>query len=861
MIQLGDPYDISDPAAGLAGQLEAPVLMIEERPGGGVFEAVPWWAGRFTISTRAQTLNTCEIDCSIAPSPAAPATSKPLIDWVMGGGFGEDVRAADLLLSRRVRIMTLRTGHRSRDWLLFEGIIEKCEFAWNGESRHSGRSLKLRCVDLAVVTDRDPSQFLWGQWRRTQFSELKIIEDPSETGALTRQCCRVGVPLIFNPGGKANCHPRPLIFESDVSWNGQSYTTKVYVPCDVDMEGALPWTLAKMLRYVQWAAMQPAPPTASPPRDRYDVEYTSHQVGVRTLETTQWVPRASLRHANLNELVEADIGADMSLLESPPDNGQADPRLACLLRALPDVTVEGMSVFEAFCHLADRAGMLFHTWHLFDDRGVGTTQFQFSVRGHTRSEYSPSVEQQSNQYPDGWAPNLMYGRNVSPDGRVTREQWLHLASDPEWTTGAGGPERREPATVVQALTESMCTQGAVLLDTSSVRSFVRVQAGAAVFEQTVDLVPGWISNSDWDVNTGDPNAVNAAIAAVGGEAWLAKYGVQGVSGFLKVGRLWVLNEDGAFPASRYARACGPWKEPDVWLPYPFWTETPANSGKHQVEELRVRRDKGWSCRRRRFLNTAARLFGNTNENDNQGASCGVVVEVSSDSGATWYLGPRCAVQVDRCAIHFTEELEGWRFADGQSFPEAYIRGTLRVRVTASIEGDDAAWGFAREPFQSCDFTEVLDRRGKFSRLLRYKSRNALVASSTGLYARPADVDDTAKMDAAAWRAMWDHADVRASAHVTFPYLLARREKTAWPTYDVGDEVLGLKTWNPRSTLRFKKSESSKAGAPRVVAVEHRYASGPRAEIATVLQIESSAFGLDDQVAPGPEVQKLPYPVH
>lgn len=212
-----------------------------------------------------------------------------------------------------------------------------------------------------------------------------------------------------------------------------------------------------------------------------------------------------------------------------------------------------------------------------------------------------------------------------------------------------------------------------------------VVGGVKRFEITVPLVPGWVPEIDLDnvalVDRDDAKSLAATpdIEEFLGDLvedipWYQKYHRRGsdFEAHRDVGRLWVLNEDGAFDGATYNRNA-PF---DDYQPFDFST----------VADDSVTKRGRWSRRLRPLLASLTR--------DDDGSALGVVVEVSYDSGATWH-PPVGAVAVDkiRAAIRFnvpnpTAMVE----PDGDFLVTnlwyALIDQTFRVRATAVFESDD-----------------------------------------------------------------------------------------------------------------------------------------------------------------------------
>ncbi len=803
MIRLGEP------GTALAGQLEQPVVEIETGPLTHLFEPAPGLiADGFEINRTANdVMPTAALRLNVAENyEIVPDGTSRLKDWQVRGLAGLALNAHDYVMgAKRIRIRTLR-GNPLDDWLLFEGFAQKLELGWSGSQTASGRWATAFLVGTYAAADLEPSQFMWGQWRRTRAAFLEGLSED-----LGRECCRVGVPLVFNPGGRANCDPDPLEFDDG---------TKVYIFTDPDNARAVPWTVAKMLRYIQWAAVEPAPPY-SLQADRYDVLYNSLDHGL-TDPGVMWTSYG-LQHANLDEILAADLEGSVTLLESAPNNADGGAGIAALLRAYPDIAMEGFSVAECFAFLADRAGMLIDSWSEFDLAGQSVTKVKFAVRGHR------------------WADEDVEGPPDAP-GSMTRGVYLYIPADRRQEDPAEFP------TEAKLLAEGCATEGRIMLDDSSVRGSVVVLGETAQHEMTVELKPGWTPDAWWDINHDDDDEVEAAIERLDTDEWANRYVTSTPSStnmqYRHVGRLWVLNEDGAFRAAACQRTYGPWSSSEAWEPYDFRNVAGVN-------ELTFRGDAGWSVRRRRFLPTRAT---NADAPDSVDAAdeFGIMVEISFDGGSSWM---RYVVNVTneptRCAITFPEaDLRAFEDGDGESFATAYLRGNLRVRVTANVESDDRMYGFEPPPEDGAPvvFAELLDRQERLARRLRGSADSALWAAYNFHY--PGSRDDQQEADAIARRVLAELRDRRSPGQVTIPFLLRDDDTAPWPNYRIGDEILGVRTGDADTSFLVGGSWNDQVGrAPRITAINYRYSRSP-AEVATILQIDDEIYSDVQEGSPG-----------
>lgn len=353
---------IGEPGTTLSETVEAPIFMIESDRGSGIFRNALWTGDEFQVTARANEVPVAEFDISLADQATfySESPAEDLSDWLIRGDGGSALRPEETLLGgRRIQICTQR-AFNSDDWILFEGFVDKLRLGFSGSGQR-GRRLRGIAVGTIVAADRERSQQLYGQWRRTCESEIARITGTGDA----RICIRTPVPLVLNPGGLPNCDPRQLLLDDG---------SVVYIPCDVKYCYAIPWTVAKALRYLQFCAVQAAPPLIE--TDHYDIPAVSSTQGVHNATWTSF----GLLHANLNEIVETELGTG-DLLSADPDAGLAFGMRA-LLRAIPDIALDGMSVLEAFTYLCDRAGISWHSYCASTAGGRVDTYMKLNVRGH-----------------------------------------------------------------------------------------------------------------------------------------------------------------------------------------------------------------------------------------------------------------------------------------------------------------------------------------------------------------------------------------------------------------------------------------------------------------------------------------------
>lgn len=776
-------------------------------------------------------------------------------DWQVLNSGGVPLSAHLLTMGgRRVQIRTARQAPAD-DWVLFEGFITAHVLGWSGASQQH-RVSRMHAVGTIAAADFDLSQKLFGQWRRNLRAELArrgVTPGGEDAAVLARECVRVGVPLVFNPAGRPNAHYYPITFADE---------TSVYVPTDPEDSLAAvaptnraprPFTVARMLRYLQWAAMQPRfLDDEVSGGNQYDRLHVSKPYGVETAEQLSgaWTP-FDLKWGNLSALIEPLLSID------EPAGASDDARRRALLQVLPDVAIDGMSVLEAIVYICDRAGILFHSEQNPDQYGRVQTSAWFTLRGD-RADNDPLAPPAP--VSGGGPTDIQVGEaeDASQANPATsRGVYIYVPAD-RFESGSGG---------LSQFSEFNAQEGEIGIDESATRNGVLEVGSPATFEGAWACVPGWRPDDWWDVNTGSPAAISTAQERIGTSPWNAKYkadeaaSVAIVRQYGKVGRYWALNEHARFTPSLYKRTAGPWSTDAAWHPYDFSDPTAGN-----VFELAVRRTRGWSIRRRRFLPTRARSLGDAT--DENGVRLGVRLLVSYDSGSTYY-PRRCNLRVvdDEAAVMIEDadlaaaSLAAPEYqttgAKADTFPGRFIAGTVRIKVLADVEGDDASWGVSiprpSKQLNKLSSWDLAVRRDQYRRQLRLRpnasrqsAANATMlfgATDEASFLSPSNRDDSIRMQAEAVRIGRELELRRHNGQFTIPWL-ARGDRRVLPPvggYCIGDEVLGIKTQVPLLDIAMAGLIHESQPSARIVAVSYSYTPD---EQSTSLIVEDAAFHAD-----------------
>ncbi|MBI4580048.1 MAG: hypothetical protein HY718_10125 [Planctomycetes bacterium] len=326
--------------------------------------------------------------------------------------------------------------------------------------------------------------------------------------------------------------------------------------------------------------------------------------------------------------------------------GEADALREALARECVSLVCEATSLVEALALLASAAG-------------VHTTAETVNAAGQPRTQL----------------------RVFSPRGGPLRRLLLVRGGRYE-----DGVPRYDVSgrTVPAILRDNNTYRGRVTWDHRPIVNHAVVMGDVKRYEVTVPLWPGWRPTENLD-NVAAPDRPSSKVLALTpddvralGESvvyydWYRRYHRDGYfyHQYSDVARLWVLNEDGWFDGS-YDR-----NPPfDRYGPFDFAAVLAASETA-----------SGRWTRRTRPLEPTLSVGPD-------GQSLGVWVEVSFDSGVTWYpaSGP-ISVLKDRAGIHFDCDNPTQITPPGVdpvyvNLWYALVDQTFRVRATAVIEGDD-----------------------------------------------------------------------------------------------------------------------------------------------------------------------------
>lgn len=850
----------------LGHQYESLSLHVESTPGGGNFVAVPWLLGGCEVVIGCNDrLPISEISINLARDVSRSvewSENEPRQrDWQVFNGSAF-VNALEFFGSnRRVQIRTARPV-AADDWILFDGYIERPQLTWSGSA--ASRVLKLWTTSSIVAADREVNQFHVGQWRRSRRASIALYDDEAEE-AERNECIRVtSIPCVFNPGGQGNCSNASLGY-AEGSRGVDAFCFEDYSPPAT--QPAIKWNVARILAYIWWAALQPAlvrPATPEELPKPYDLttvrsspthpeELNWTTIGLAHLP---WAPQYEPAHGlpiteagpNLYTLIE-------DYLDRTDEGSQSDPQERALLRTPSDLSIEGMSTLEAFVHVCDRAGLLCNVAHDVGVNGRVYTYLRFTVRGDRCGPGIPGGEsggldfaQPSPTQPGGSA------QLTTPETCTARGVYLYVSSD-RYDLDDSPPAGSAAQQIATMLRRDSAFEGSLTLDEASHRAAVVEIGDPTLYEISVMLLPGWLPDVFWDREALDEATVRTAIGQIASPTGQERYGRASTLSNLSyrlVGRWWVLNEDGHFSGvgqddnALYKRQVGPWSDNAAWEPFKWRTTG-------QVFELATRGDDGWSARRRQFLPLTTYFNGRVAE---------PLVELSFNSGVNWYDARQVSADVsidqDRCAVtinnpNLEQIINPNPVSHGRhNYVEAYLAGTLRVRVTALVAGDDAllAWSNAGTHFDGMPWVDIVSRRGKLTRTLRYRpgtttpaASNAILSSTNASLYLGENLDRQTDALRHALQVADEVAMPRVAGSVTIPWLW-RDGRGPVIGYRIGDEVLGVQTGLSTTHWSFTGNRNPRYAATRIIGIRYRWSDG---EQSTTLELEDRSFSPDGGV--------------
>lgn len=602
-----------------------------QRDTGGGYQAADWLSQNVSVRWPLSALPTATLGVTLAQG------------WAVQTGAGLVPLAQLADDDVRYRIWT-DSGNPGLDALLFEGRAA-------GVSYHLDAGRRAAALQLVHIGDelRWPvAAAVHGQLLLTVAAEEGLSATPP---TLTQQTAvpRIVTALdcVFNPRGTPNCLARDgyWYLTPDDTVSGHPGVLPLFT--HTRAASAAPWTWARVLLYLLGL-----------PRLRMVATERSARVTLGELTSFDFREAPAADGLTLTQRITQ---SGWHLVEPDEDALDDDPWAQILLRRPNGHSVEGLDWLTAWEHTLARCGLVWAWDPLLVD---GAWRWGLRVEA-----------------PDSGAPR--YVRLPTPD-------WA--SGDKEWAE-----------TTAQANVSSLDLEGSFAETVNSLAPVGAVNRR----EVTIALVPGWAADDWWDVDVDDPVAVQAALDRVGTDEWRAKYeegaggGSARTAATAAVGRLWGVNTHGAW--NDYHRAKGPWARPPE--PNPQQLADPYRL--FDLADVRLGpRNPDWDPEEPdaapEFLRggaaVRARRFGNCLTGLAPHAPRPPLVEISFDVGDHWRLTTceACVSTWDlrvwlRAADLLTETqcVADWPHP-GMTLAEAYIRGWLRLRITATIDTDDCA---------------------------------------------------------------------------------------------------------------------------------------------------------------------------
>lgn len=781
-------------------------LIVELNRRGGEYEVCDWLGQAGSVSWPVNALPTATLEVALAD------------------GFGVNVgsqespqyKPIDEVLddATLVRIRTARQDPET-DFVLFEGRVDRIQFAAHPHTKTAMLSLSHLADELKWDADFNGGT-LCGQYQLTLADWLKL---QNEGGGAKVDPRRISAEAcIFNPDGKPNCLRQKVAFDG---------ADKTVFPLGLFCDTALhdkyndqheliehrkqSWTWGRVYLYLLFTKIRTA--VAGQVGD-----FTRFRFGMPVIQTGENETKDFVEYMVSNGRFDLD----------PDETGkQENPLEAVILGKPVSHVIEGRNWQEAWDWTCIRSG-LSYLWESYrDDEGGNRWRMRLFV------------------------PGAYQGRSLklpSPAFRTDDKTWELV---------------RQQADL---------TDFDIERDFGNAVNFCRIDGAPMVREVTVQLAPGWKQNADWDVWDADgtqrQKKIDDAVAAMGTDAWAKKYvlGVGALEGESDryAGRLWMLNTTGAFTGygRKFAGDGGPpngtpWVETggvyDGSYRFNYDLLDPSKLNLSTFEQ-----DKGL----KRFA-VRARPFQACLTGPIPGQVYPPIVELSFDKGGHWHLAT-ASVDVSQAdaRVYFNEQdLRNIRQTNsswsnpGMSLPEAYIRGELRVRVTAGLELDDV---FSQSDAFDNTLSKrprlmVIQKRGEFQKNIRDGAKDQNVGNSIynskleghdASFDRPARTrDDT--LSAIAFAQRWLKVNGRIVhrgpielPELVFPYEIDNENRSGWRPGDVVESIQAESDAGRWNSLQFLASEDSDGAVVAAVNWQWKQPAGEEAfGVSTRLQLE------------------------
>lgn len=235
------------------------IALVERAPDTGVFVPDPRITVERTLVGSTERISEAELSVWLGSTTPAAGGEEAInglacLNAAYRDGFGGPFISCDqrvIVVRRKGGEIDASAGVAMSDEYdpIMHGYCDVPEYDENGKPNGSSNSLRLMVrAALLRLSDAEPAQ-ICGRWMRTAAGQdaLDAAQARSATTAHgTEQNIRLvpGFPCVFNPGGKANCAAAPIT----ATLAGEQVSLHVFTH-DNDPD-AVPWTYARMLRYL-----------------------------------------------------------------------------------------------------------------------------------------------------------------------------------------------------------------------------------------------------------------------------------------------------------------------------------------------------------------------------------------------------------------------------------------------------------------------------------------------------------------------------------------------------------------------------------------------------------------------------------
>lgn len=435
----------------------------------------------------------------------------------------------------------------------------------------------------------------------------------------------------------------------------------------------------------------------------------------------------------------------------------------------------------------------------------------------------------------------------------------HVQRDGEWRIGLrfglpGGAARKRfklcspgwdaAGHTRDEVTEANNVSNLVLIsDRSGAANVVEMHGRPIRYETTIELAPLWAADARWDVDWSSlsPQQRDEALAFFGSEE--AEVYQRSSSSFAKfdVGRLWGVC-DGQERSAELARSWAPWTAERYAL------LDPAELGFGEFSDLHGAYTLGMGAVRPRPFEDCASGYGPS-------SPLPAIVQVSVDGGESWAYLPSGVAAMKRSArVYFeiddlADEALIFKTGTGElGYVEAYLRGLLRVRVTAGMRGDDVV--FTRAESSASLLARPRERLLQRPSDIRIEGREAFTPPQGGTFelgnsqfigsAIYPEVrrNDVHKLLASADAAIERLDRVRHRGVIETPGLVPPSD--AENAYQPGDEIEGVfaQAGASEHDLRMDAADGERYAV--CVGVTLTYEPGERPQLQTTVQIEDAS---------------------